>query len=76
MLKVCNVKLSFGIWLVLYMYFILYSWQQNTKGKQWIQDKEVFLYKHYEVDSSKPKTSEPTFIQDEIVNLEKYMKFM
>ena len=25
MLKVCNVKLSFDIWLVLYMYFILYS---------------------------------------------------
>jgi len=23
-LKVCNVKLSFDIWLVLYMYFILY----------------------------------------------------
>ena len=27
MLKVCNVKLSFDIWLVLYIYFILYSWQ-------------------------------------------------
>jgi len=26
-LKVCNVKLNFDIWLVLYMYFILYSWQ-------------------------------------------------
>jgi len=25
MLKVCNVKLSFDIWLVLYMYFIMYS---------------------------------------------------
>ena len=25
MLKFCNVKLSFDIWLVLYMYFILYS---------------------------------------------------
>jgi len=25
MLKVCNVKLSFDTWLVLYMYFILYS---------------------------------------------------
>jgi len=25
-LKVYNVKLSFDIWLVLYMYFILYSW--------------------------------------------------
>ena len=76
MLKVHNVKLSFGIWLVLYMYFILYSWQQDTKGKQWIQDKEVFLYKLYEVDSSKPKTPELTFIQDKIMNLEKCMKFM
>ena len=27
MLKVHNVKLSFDIWLVLYIYFILYSWQ-------------------------------------------------
>ena len=26
MLKVCNVKLSFDIWLVLYIYFIPYSW--------------------------------------------------
>jgi len=25
MLKVHNVKLSFDIWLILYMYFILYS---------------------------------------------------
>jgi len=25
MLKVYNIKLSFDIWLVLYMYFILYS---------------------------------------------------
>ena len=35
MLKVCNVKLSFDIWLVLYIYFILYFWQYmdiwNTK---------------------------------------------
>jgi len=27
MLKVYNIKLSFDIWQVLYMYFILYSWQ-------------------------------------------------
>ena len=26
-LKVHNIKFSFDIWLVLYMYFILYSWQ-------------------------------------------------
>jgi len=31
-LKVHNVKLSFNIWLVLYIYFILYFWHfQNTK---------------------------------------------
>ena len=31
-LKVHNVKLSFDIWLVLYMYFILYFWhnQENS----------------------------------------------
>ena len=34
------------------------------------------MYKPYEVDLPRPKTSEPTFIQDEINNLEKYMKFM
>ena len=28
-LKVYNVKLSFDIWLVLYMYFILYSWHST-----------------------------------------------
>ena len=32
MLKVCNIKLSFDIWLVLYMYFILYSWQSPLQG--------------------------------------------
>ena len=32
MLKVRNVKLSFDIWLVLYMYFILYSWQTGFDG--------------------------------------------
>ena len=28
-LKARNVKLSFDIWLVLYMYFILYFWQSK-----------------------------------------------
>ena len=50
--------------------------EQDTKGKQWIQDEEVLLYRPYEIDLSKPKTPKPTFIQDEITNLEKYMKFM
>jgi len=50
--------------------------EQDTKGKQQIQDKEVLLYKPYKVDLSKPKTPEPTFVQNKITNLEKYMKFM
>jgi len=50
--------------------------QESSKGKQWVQDKEVLLYKPYKVDSLKPKTLEPKFIQDSIDNLDKYMKFM
>ena len=50
--------------------------QESSKGKQQIQDKEVLLYKSYEVKLSKPRILEPKFIQDEINNLEKYMKFM
>jgi len=50
--------------------------EQDTKEKQQIQDKKVFLYKPYKVDSSRPKTPEPTFIQNKIENLEKYMKFI
>ena len=50
--------------------------EQDTKEKQQIQDEEVLLYKLYEVDLPKPKTPEPTFIQNKIINLEKYMKFM
>ena len=49
---------------------------QDPKGKQQIQDKKVLLYKPYEVNSLKPKTLEPKFIQDKIDNLDKYMKFM
>ena len=50
--------------------------QEPSKGKQQIQNEEVLLYKSYKVESSKPKTPEPKFIQDKINNLEKYMKFM
>ena len=50
--------------------------QEPSKGKQWIQDKEVLLYKSYEVNSPKPKTPKPMFTQDEINNLDKYMKYM
>jgi len=49
---------------------------KTNKGKQWIQDKEVLLYKPYEVELPRPKSSKPMFIQDKIDNLDKYMKFM
>ena len=50
--------------------------EQDTKGKQWIQNKEVLLYKPYKANSPKPKTPKPTFIQNKIANLKKYIKFM
>jgi len=50
--------------------------EQDVKKKQQIQDEEVLLYKPYEVDLSRPKTPELTFIQDKIENLKKFMKFM
>ena len=51
------------------------------KGKQkenQVQDKEVFLYKPYDISlkSSKSKILKPTFVQDKVNNLEKYMKFL
>jgi len=41
-----------------------------------IQDEEVFLYKLYAIslESSKPKTSELIFIQEEVYNLKKALK--
>ena len=50
--------------------------QTIDKGKQKIEEEEVFLYKLYDVDEPKSKTSEPQLIQDEVNNLEKYMKYM
>ena len=46
----------------------------NNKGQ--IQEEEVLLYKPYNIKLPKPKTPEPTSTQNEIDNLEKYMKFM
>ena len=46
------------------------------KGKQQVQDEEVFLYKLYDVNEPKLKIPKLTFIQDKINNLEKYMKFI
>jgi len=41
-----------------------------------IQDEEVFLYKLYTIslESSKPKTPELIFIQEEVYNLKKVLK--
>ena len=50
--------------------------EQDIKEKQQIQDEKVLLYKPYKVDLSRSKTPELTFIQDEIENLKKYMKFI
>ena len=45
----------------------------NNKEKQQVQDKEVFLYKLYNISPYRPKL---TFIQDKVNNLDKYMKYM
>jgi len=45
----------------------------NNKEKQQVQDKEVFLYRLYNISPSRPKL---TFIQDKVNNLDKYMKYM
>jgi len=50
--------------------------EQDVKEKQQIQDEKVLLYKPYKVDLPKFKTPKLTFIQDEIENLEKYIKLM
>ena len=50
--------------------------EPEPKEKQWLQDEEVLLYKPYKVNTSRSKTPEPTFIQDKIDNLEKYIKFI
>jgi len=51
---------------------------KEKQKEDWVQDKEVFLYKPHDILSkfSRPKTLEPMFIQDKINNLEKYMKFL
>ena len=47
---------------------------RDEKGKG-IQDKEVLLYKLYKMSTQFSSTC-PTFIQDELNNLEKCMKFI
>ena len=50
--------------------------QTIDKGKQRVEKEGVFLYKPYDVDKLRPKTPKPHFIQNEINNLDKYMKYM
>jgi len=45
---------------------------EKEKG---VQDEEVLLYKPYEMLTESSST-EPTFIQDELDNLEKHIKFV
>jgi len=47
-----------------------------VNNKEQAQEEEIFLYKPYDVTLPKSKTLEPISIQDEIDNLEKYMKYM
>ena len=49
-----------------------------NKEKQWKQDKEVLFYKLYDISlkSSKPEIPKLMFIQDEIKNLDKYIKYI
>ena len=49
--------------------------QKKMKRKEVQNEEEVFLYKPYK-EPTRPKMLEPTFIQNKINNLEKYMKFV
>ena len=51
---------------------------KEEQQKDQIQDKEVLLYKPYNISSkpSRTKTLETTFIQDKIENLDKYIKYI
>ena len=57
-------------------------YKEKESGRQWrdekekeIQDKEVLLYKPYEMLTESSST-QPTLIQDKLDNLEKHMKFV
>ena len=51
---------------------------KRKKKEDRVQDKEVFLYKPYDISlkSSWSKTLKLIFIQDKVNNLEKYMQFI
>ena len=50
--------------------------QKKELRRGTVKDKEVILIKPYEVSTTTSKTTELSFIQDEIKNLEQYMKFI
>jgi len=55
--------------------------QKKELGKERVEDEEVILIKPYKISMTTPrttsfKTTEMSFIYEEIVNLEKYMKFV
>jgi len=55
----------------------LYKKEEMKKKKERIEDKEVILIKPYKVDSStSSSTQSSSFINEEIDNLLKYMKFV
>ena len=41
-----------------------------------VEDEEVILIKPYKISTTTSKTTESSFIQDEVKNLEQYMKFV
>ena len=50
--------------------------EQQKKEEGRVEDKEVILIKPYEVAESAPSTKSSSFIDEEINNLFKYMKFV
>jgi len=55
----------------------LYKEEEMKKEEEKIKDKEVILIKSYEVDSStSSSTQSSSFVNEEIDNLLKYMKFV
>ena len=54
----------------------LYRNKEQKKEEGTIEDEEVILIKSYEVSESKSSTTKSSFINNEVDNLLKYMKFI
>ena len=50
--------------------------QKKELGRGIVKDDEVILIKPYKVSTTTFKTTESSFIQDKIKNLEQYIKFI